>query len=234
VVPASDLRQKQEHAEKLLSRLNGQNTVTGVLVQPDVASGVNQEHEHVWQLILVVALVLDLQLKLEHVEKLLSQPDGQDMVPGVHAQSVVDQEVNQEHELVWLMILAVVPVSVRRLKSDLVELLSLIPNGDGMEHGVLALPDVAWELKPEHVLVLLVILVVPHALVHRLKRDPVEWRLLIPNGEVMENGVLALQDVAWELKPEHVLVLLVILVVPHALVHRLKRDLVEWRLLTPN
>jgi len=70
-------------------------------------------------------------------------------------------------------------------------------------------------------------LVVPHALVQQLTRDRVEWKLLTPNGDHLDHLENVLQNVAWELKPEHVLALLAILVVPHVLVRRLKRNLVE-------
>ena len=45
-----------------------------------------------------------------------------------------------------------------------------------MEHGVLVLQDVVWELKQEHVLALLAIPVVHNAVVLRLKPDLVEWQ----------------------------------------------------------
>ena len=48
----------------------------------------------------------------------------------------------------------------------------------------------------------------------------------------MEHGVLALQDVVWELKQEHVLALLAIPVVHHVVevwLLPLKADLVEWQ-----
>jgi len=48
------------------------------------------------------------------------------------------------------------------------------------------------ELKVEHVLASLAILVVPHVLVPRLKHDLVERKLLIPDGESMDHGLLAL------------------------------------------
>ena len=48
----------------------------------------------------------------------------------------------------------------------------------------------------------------------------------------MDHGVLALQDVEWELKLEHVLASLAILVVPHVLVPQLKHELVEWQLVS--
>jgi len=139
VVPVSDLQLKQEHVEKLSSQLIGQNTVHGVPVQPDVALDVNQEHERVSAMILVVALVLDLRLKLEHAEKLLSQPVGQTMVRGVPAQANAEWEVNQEYEHVRVLILAVVPVLDQPLKPDLAERPSLIPDGESMDHGLLAL-----------------------------------------------------------------------------------------------
>jgi len=98
-----------------------------------------------------------------------------------------------------------------------------------MEHGVLVLQDVVWELKQEHVLALLAIPVVHHVKVLQLKPDLAEWQQLTPDGEPMDHGVLVLQDVVWELKQEHVLALLAIHAVHHVVVLQPKPDLAEWK-----
>jgi len=146
----------------------------------------------------------------------------------------VVRELKLENVLALLVILAVPHALVRRLKHELVDRKLLTPNGELMEDGVLALQNVVWELKLEHVLVLLVIHVVLHVLVRRLKPDLVEWQLLTPNGEILDHLEHVLQNVVRELKLELVLALLVMLVVPHALVQQLNRDRVEWKSLTPN
>ena len=53
-----------------------------------------------------------------------------------------------------------------------------MPNIARLDHGVLVLRDVAWELKQEHVLALLVILVAHHVLALQQKQEPVEELLV--------------------------------------------------------
>jgi len=146
----------------------------------------------------------------------------------------VEWELKPEHVLALLAIHAVLHVLAPQLKHNLVEWKLLTPNGQTLDHLENVLADVAREFKQENVLALLVTLVVPHALVRQLKHNLVERKLLTPNGENLDHGVLVLQNVVWELKLERVLALLVILAVPHVLVRRLKQELVEWKLLIPN
>jgi len=149
----------------------------------------------------------------------------------------VVKELKLEHVLALLVILVVPNVLlslVHCLKHDHVANKLSTPNGESLEHGVLVLQSVVWELKLEHVLALLVILVVPNVLVLRLRHELVGWKLLILYGKILETGVLVLQDAVWELNQEHVLAMLVMLVVPHALVQQVNHELVEWKLLTPN
>jgi len=94
---------------------------------------------------------------------------------------------------------------------------------------VLALQVAAWELKLEHVLALLVILVVHHVLDLYLKQELAEKQSLMANILRLEIGVLVQLAVARERKREQELASKMIPVVRTVLVLQLKPESVERR-----
>jgi len=178
----------------------------GVLALQNVVWELKHDHVLVLLAIPVVQVAQALQLKQDLAEKQSLQPGIQHSVHGVRVQQDVVWVLKREHVRASLRMNVVAPVLDPLLKQDRAEWQSLIPNMGHLDHGVLVLRDVAWELKQEHVLALLVILVAHHVLALRQKREPVEELLFKPNIQPMDHGVLVQHHVVWELKQEHALV----------------------------
>jgi len=136
--------------------------VHGVLVQLNADPEFRPEAVHVLPETLVELDAQDHQLKLEPAELLLSTHDGEDTVPGVHAQLNADPEFRPEAVHVLPVTLVELDAQDHQLKPEPAELLLSTHDWELSEHGAHALPHVDLEFNLEAVCVLPVTLAVHH------------------------------------------------------------------------
>jgi len=139
VVLVSVLLQKQDLAGKLLCRPSGQNMDRGLPALQVVELDTKQKPEPASVLINVVVLVLALLSYQGHVEKQLFLLGGHYLDPGVLVQQNVESGVKQEPVLASVLIHVEVAVLDLLPNIDHVEKRLLMPDGEHLDRGVLAL-----------------------------------------------------------------------------------------------